>query len=195
MSEFTIPIIGNLLESIAAEFKDRVKPVPGSVLRVDLCGGANFLGGRICHTGIYLGNDEIAEITNVRGKARAHVVDPSDFLNGQGTNFIRTGLNIYVATDGCGRALAAPEIAERARAGCGAAGVRALPARAGEYDLVDNNCHTFVVRCVTGREPSRPKLNDRDVAAALKRVFKCERVTWEPTGFSTVSCSFDDEDG
>ena len=40
MSEFTIPIIGNLLESIAAEFKDRVKPVPGSVLRVDLCGGA-----------------------------------------------------------------------------------------------------------------------------------------------------------
>lgn len=195
MSEFTIPIIGNLLESIAAEFKDRVKPVPGSVLRVDLCGGANFLGGRICHTGIYLGNDEIAEITNVRGKARAHVVDPSDFLNGQGTNFIRTGLNIYVATDGCGRALAAPEIAERARGCFGSPGGRPLPARAGEYDLVDNNCHTFVVRCVTGREPSRPKLNDREVAAALKRVFKCERVTWEPTGFSTVSCSFDDEDG
>lgn len=195
MSEFTIPIIGNLLESIAAEFKDRVKPVPGSVLRVDLCGGANFLGGRICHTGIYLGNDEIAEITNVRGKARAHVVDPSDFLNGQGTNFIRTGLNIYVATDGCGRALAAPEIAERARGCFGPPAGRPLPARAGDYDLVDNNCHTFVVRCVTGREPSKPKLNDREVAAALKRVFKCERVTWEPTGFSTVSCSFDDEDG
>ena len=195
MSEFTIPIIGNLLESIAAEFKDRVKPVPGSVLRVDLCGGANFLGGRMCHTGIYLGNDEIAEITNVRGQARAHVVDPSDFLNGQGTNFIRTGLNIYVATDGCGRALAAPEIAERARGCFGPPGGRALSARAGDYDLVDNNCHTFVVRCVTGREPSKPKLNDREVAAALKRVFKCERVTWEPTGFSTVSCSFDDEDG
>ena len=195
MSEFTIPIIGNLLESIAAEFKDRVKPVPGSVLRVDLCGGGNFLGGRICHTGIYLGNDEIAEITNVRGKARAHVVDPSDFLNGQGTNFIRTGLNIYVATDGCGRALAAPEIAERARGCFGPPGGRPLPARAGEYDLVDNNCHTFVVRCVTGRKPPKPKLNDREVAAALRRVFKCERVTWEPTGFSTVSCSFDDEDG
>ncbi len=195
MSEFTIPIVGNLLESIAAEFKDKVKPVPGSVLCVDLCGGAYFLGGRICHTGIYLGNDEIAEITNVRGRARAHVVDPSDFLNGQGTNFIRTGLNIYVATDGCGRALGAPEIAERARGCFGPPGGRPLPARAGEYDLVDNNCHTFVVRCVTGREPSKPKLNDRDVAAALKRVFKCERVTWEPTGFSTVSCSFDDEDG
>lgn len=196
MSGFTIPIIGNMLESIAAEFKDRVKPVPGGVLRVDLCGGANFLGGRVCHTGIYLGHDEIAEITNVRGKARAHVVDPSDFLNGQGTNFIRTGLNIYVATDGCGRALAAPEIAERARGCFGPPGGRPLPVRAGEYDLVDNNCHTFVVRCVTGREPAKPKLNDREVAAALKRVFKCERVTWEPTGFSTVSCSFDDdEDG
>ena len=192
MSEFTIPIIGNILESIASEFKDKIKPVPGSVLRVDLCGGANFLGGRVCHTGIYLGHDEIAEIANVRGKARVHVVDPGDFLNGQGTNFLRTGLNIYVATDGHGRALGAPEIAERARECCGAARVRALPALAGDYDLKDNNCHTFVVRCLTGKEPSKPKLNDRDVAAVLTRVFGCERVTWEPTGFSTVSLSFDD---
>ena len=49
MAEFTIPIIGNLLSSLAAEFRDEVKPVPGSVLRCDLAFGANFLGGRICH--------------------------------------------------------------------------------------------------------------------------------------------------
>lgn len=184
MSEFTIPIIGNLLESIAAEFKDRVKPVPGSVLRCDLALGANFLGGRICHTGIYLGDDRIAEITNDEGKARAQVVDPYDFLHGQGTNFVRTGLNIYVATDGCGSPLGSPEIAERARS-------FARRWRHGEYDLVDNNCHKFTVRCVTGVKPAAAKLTDRDVASALKRVFGCERVTWEPTPASTVNFSFD----
>lgn len=182
----TIPIIGNLIESVAAEFRDKIHPVPGSVLRCDLCGGANFLGGRFCHTGIYLGGDEIAEVTNIRGKARIHVVDPSDFLNGQGTNFIRTGLNIYVATDGCGKALGTDRIAESARE-------LAKHGRRGDYDLVDNNCHDFVIRCVTGKEPSSAKLNDRDVAMALKRVFKCEQVTWEPTGFGAQSSSFADE--
>ena len=102
------------------------------------------------------------------------------------TNFIRTGLNIYVATDGCGRALGSERIAGIARR-------LAERGRRGEYDLMDNNCHTFVVRCVTGKEPSKPKLNDREVAAALRRAFGCERVTWEPTGFGTQSASFDDE--
>ena len=187
MSEFTIPIIGNLLESIAAEFKDRVKPVPGSVLRCDLAFGANFLGGRICHTGIYLGNDRIAEVTNDDGKACVQVVDPYDFLHGKGTNFVRTGMNVYVATDGCGTALGSPEIAECAH-------LFARRWHHGEYDLVDNNCHRFTVRCITGRTPSEPKLTDRDVASALKRVFGCERVTWEPTPASAVNFSFDDED-
>ena len=184
MSEFTIPIIGNLLESIAAEFKDRIKPVPGSVLRVDLALGANFLGGRVCHTGIYLGRDKIAEIANIHGKARVQVVDPYDFLHGKGTNFVRTGINVYVATDGCGAALGSPEIAERARS-------FARRWRHGDYDLMDNNCHRFTVRCVTGEEPMDAKLTDRDVADALKRVFGCERVTWEPTPASTVNFSFD----
>ena len=185
MSEFRIPIIGNLFESLAAEFKDRVKPEPGSVLRCDLAFGANFLGGRICHTGIYLGDDKIAEITNDDGKARVQVVDPYDFLHGRGTNFVRTGINVYVATDGCGSALGAPEIAERARS-------FARRWRHGEYDLVDNNCHKFTVHCVTGVKPGAAKLTDRDVANALKQVFGCESVTWEPTPASTVSFSFED---
>lgn len=77
-------------------------------------GGANFLGGTVCHTGIYLGDDRIVEIVNARGRAKVHIVDPSDFLNGQGTNFLRTGINIYVATDGAGRALGSDEVAARA---------------------------------------------------------------------------------
>lgn len=187
MSRFKIPIIGSLLESLEAEFKDKVKPVPGSVLKCDLAFGADFMGGSICHTGIYLGNDEIAEITNEDGKARVNVVAPSDFLNGQGTNFIRTGINIYVATDGDGNALGSASVAARARAA-------ASRRRHGEYDIVDNNCHRFTVRCVTGEAPDEAQLTERDVDEALKATFGCENVTWEPTGFSTVSRSFDDED-
>jgi len=187
MSKFKIPIVGSFLESLAAEFKDKVKPVPGSVLKCDLAFGADFLGGSLCHTGIYLGNDEIAEIANEDGKAKVNIVDPSDFLNGQGTNFIRTGINIYVATDGCGHALGTSQIAARARS-------FAKKGRCGEYDIVDNNCHKFTIRCVTGEEPTDAKLTERDVEDELKEIFGCENVTWEPTGFSTVSCSFDDED-
>ena len=188
MSSFKMPIIGNLLESIAAEFKDKVKPVPGSVLKCDLAFGADFLGGSLCHTGIYLGGDEIAEITNEDGAAKVNVVDPADFLNGQGTNLIRTGINIYVATDGNGRALGSTKVAKRARA-------FVELGRRGEYDLVDNNCHKFTVRCVTGEEPDDAKLTERDVEKALEDAFGCSCVTWEPTGFSTTSCSFDDDDG
>ena len=155
------------------------------MLRCDLGLGANFLGGRLCHTGIYLGGDKIAEVTNIRGRAKVMVVDPYDFLHGQGTNFLRTGINIYVATDGCGNALGSPEIAKRARS-------FARRSSCGEYDLVDNNCHKFTVRCVTGETPSAAKLTDRDVANALKRTFGCERITWERTGASSVNFSFDD---
>jgi len=186
MAEFTIPIIGNLLESLSAEFRDKVKPVPGCVLRCDLAFGANFTGGRFCHTGIYLGNDEIAEITNIDGKAIPQIVDPHDFLNGQGTNFLRTGINIYVATDGCGNALGAPEISERARK------LTSTSRNNREYDLIDNNCHKFTVRCITGKVPTEAKLSDRDVASSLKSKFGCQCVTWEPTGFGPGDFSFED---
>jgi len=189
MSRIKIPLLGSFLEGLAAEFKEKIKPVPGSVLKCDLAGGANFLGGTLCHTGIYLGNDRIVEITKVgsRRRAKVHIVDPSDFLNGKGTNFIRTGINIYVATDGEGRALGGDDIAK-----C-ALDYRIAHRSRGTYDLVDNNCHTFTVRCVTGAEPADAQLTERDVERALKRKFGCRKVTWEPTGFSTVSLSFDDD--
>lgn len=188
MSDFNIPIFGSLFESFAAEFKDKVKPVPGSVLRCDLCGGATLFGGRLCHTGIYLGKDKVAEIANVGGKAIVQIVDPYDFLNGQGTNFLRTGINIYVATDGEGRALGSGDIARHARA------IAAHLRKRGEYDLAENNCHTFTVWCVTGEIPDEMQLTDLDVGEALKSAFGCDRVTWEPTGFGSGDFSFDDVD-
>ena len=188
MSEFNMPIIGSLFESIAAEFKDKVKPVPGSVLRCDLCGGVTLFGGRLCHTGIYLGKDKVAEIANVGGKAIAQVVDPYDFLNGQGTNFLRTGSNIYVATDGEGRALGSSAVARRGKV------IAAHLRKRGEYDLAENNCHTFTVWCVTGEVPDEMQLTDLDVGEALKSAFGCDRITWEPTGFGAGDFSFDDVD-
>lgn len=186
MSSFKIPILGSLFESIAAEFKDKVKPVPGSVLRCDLAFGSNFAGGTLCHTGIYLGDDKIVEITNVEKKAKIQIVDPYDFLNGQGTNFVRTGINIYVATDGCGNALGSPEIAARANA------YKRQKRKSKDYDLVFNNCHMFTVRCITGEKSDAIKLTERDIEEALKDVFDCDEVTWEPTGYGMNSISFDD---
>ena len=183
-----IPIFGTLFDSIQAEFKVKVRPVPGCVLKCDIAGGASFLLGSICHTGIYLGDDRIAEITNVNGKAKIHIVDPYDFLNGEGTNFLRTGINIYVATDGEGNALGKQEIADRA--------IRRQKARrsCGEYDLVDNNCHKFTVWCVYGEEPDEAQLTESDVESALEAEFGCDQVTWEPTGFGAGDTSFDDVD-
>jgi len=190
MSKIKIPLLGSFIEGLAAEFKEKIKPVPGSVLKCDLMGGVNLLGGALCHTGIYLGNDRIVEITKAGSKRRAkvHIVDPSDFLNGKGTNFVRTGINIYVATDGEGHALGGADIAKRAL------DYRIAHRSRGTYDLVDNNCHKFTVRCVTGAEPDEAQLTERDIERALKEKFGCCNVTWEPTGFSTVSLSFDDND-
>jgi len=183
-----IPIIGSLLESISAEFKEKVRPVPGCVLRCDLAGGASLMCGSLCHTGIYLGDDRIVEIVPIKGKAKVHIVDPYDFLNGQGTNFIRTGINIYVATDGEGNALGSEEIATRA--------LEYQKARSslGEYDVVDNNCHKFTVRCITGVEPDGMQLSESDIEDALEDEFGCDQVTWEPTGFGSGDMSFEDVD-
>lgn len=188
--KFKIPIIGSLIEGLAAEFKAKIRPIPGCVLRCDVAGGVNFLGGSLCHTGIYLGDDRIVEISKKGRKARAvvHIVDPADFLNGQGTNFVRTGINIYVATDGEGHALGNSEIAHRAL------DYRIAHRNRGTYDLIDNNCHKFTVRCISGREPSGAKLNERAIEEALVEVFGCDQVTWEPTGFSINESSFNDVD-
>lgn len=174
-----IPFLADLEESFAVEFRDKVKPVAGSVLKCDLA------LGRACHTGIYLGNDEIAEVTYEGGMAKVNIVDPSDFLNGQPDSLVRTGINIYVASDGCGKALGSRRIAERAR--------RFAGLNLGRYDLLGNNCHMFTVRCVTGETPDEPQLTDEDVVAAISAEFGCA-VAWEPTNYAPGSWSFEDDD-
>lgn len=187
MMSFKIPILGSLIEGFKAEFKDKIRPIPGCVLKCDLAGGVSIMCGSLCHTGIYLGDNRIAEVVPGKRKAQVQIVDPYDFLNGQGTNFIRTGINIYVATDGEGNALGSQAIADRAMA-------YSKRKSRGEYDLVDNNCHKFAVRCITGEESEDAKLSESDVEEALESVFGCDLVTREPTGFGAGDMSFDDVD-
>ena len=59
---------------------------------------------------------------------------------------------------------------------------------------MDNNCHKFAVRCITGEESEDAKLFESDVEEALESVFGCVLVTWERTGFGAGDMSFDDVD-
>ena len=129
-----------MLESIYKNIIcDPVLPKPGSVLKVDLAAGL------VCHTGIYVGNNRIVEMTNQKGTGIIKKVPPKYFLD---YSLVRTGLFIYVACgikDGKYYPLAAPEIAERALAAVG---------RKTEYSLLLDNCHMFTEYCITGKYDS-----------------------------------------
>lgn len=80
-------------EYLLSDTDDRfVKPIPGSVLKCDLVLGA------ASHTGIYLGNDQIAEVTEINGRARVRAVSPDEFIDGDPDSIVRTGVYVYVAT-------------------------------------------------------------------------------------------------
>lgn len=129
-----------MLESIYKNcFCDPVLPKPGSVLKVDLAAGL------ACHTGIYVGQNRIVELTNENGTGIIKKVPPKYFLD---YSLVRTGVFIYVACgekDGKLYPLAAPEIAERALAAVG---------NETEYNVLLDNCHQFTEYCITGKRDS-----------------------------------------
>ena len=178
-----------LLESFRKNvFEKWVKPVPGSVLRCDLVGGIKLLGGlagSTCHTGIYLGNDKVAEVSPVNGRAKVRIVDADEFLSGDSDSLNRTGAFIYVATDG-DEALGTAEIAERAK--------RSARKSRGEYHLLSNNCHMFSRYCITGEDSDDMAISESDVEDALCGEFGVNSISWKSTGFGCGDYSFDDVD-
>ena len=126
--------MGFLESFVKNVFCDVVKPRPGSVVKVDLLGGAD-------HTGIYIGNDEIVEVANIDGVATIRIVSAEEFI--EGDDFCsRVGTFIYVAckqdrNENC-IAMGSKDIAERARAAVG---------QTSKYNLVFNNCHMFTEYC------------------------------------------------
>jgi len=121
---------------------ETIQPVRGSILKIDLEGG--FLKSS-CHTGIYVGNNRIVEMTNEDGKGIIRKVPPKYFLN---FSLHRTGVFIYIA---CGKKngkyypLGSEDIAERAEQAVG---------EATDYNLLLDNCHLFTERCIAGEKDS-----------------------------------------
>lgn len=116
--------IGSLEKSFVDNvFRDKVTPIVGSVLHCSLFGAE--------HTGIYVGNNTIVELT---GDGIVRKTSPAGFIDG--TNAI----SIYVACDGT-TPLGGEHIAERAREMVG---------RSRAYNVVMDNCHQFTAGCITG---------------------------------------------
>ncbi len=160
-------------------FSEDVKPVVGSVLKCDLA--LNMAS----HTGIYLGNDRIAEVTEINGRARVRAVSPDEFLNGDSDSMARTGAFIYVAA--CdGEALGSAEIARRARTW--------LNRSRGDYSVTDNNCHKFTAYCITGSEPDDVIWSEDEIAELVADAFGVDSVEWCSTGLGCGDSSFDDVD-
>ena len=141
-----------------------VNPRRGSILKVDLAGGVAE------HTGVYLGDGRIAEVTDVDGDAVVRVVDPDEFVSGDG--LVRTGLHAYVACEEDGmsvRPLAADSVARRAESAVGDRGA---------YNLVFNNCHMFTRYCITGDSDGTPCLSVDAIESALKERYDVGSVVW-----------------
>ena len=167
-------------------FCDVVKPRIGSVLKVALPFGAD-------HTGIYIGDDEIVEVTNIDGVATVQIVSAEEFIEGEG--LARIGTFIYVACkqdrEGNCIAMGSKDIADRARAAVG---------QTSNYDLVYNNCHMFVEYCITGKRSDlsgilmgvETALDNKFIEHGYERLADMWRSTGESRGDNP--CFVDDDD-
>lgn len=183
-------ILGGMIESFTKNvFCDIVKPSIGSIVQVQLAAGV-FPTESLCHTGIYVGNDKIIELTQNESKqAEIRVVSAEHFIEGDDL-FPRTGTFIYVA---CGK---------NANGSCFALGNHDIARNAaqhigkiwnGKYDLTENNCHMFCQCCILDGEPLGFELSD--IENALKDIFEVDEIYWRSTGESRGSnpCFVDDD--
>lgn len=138
------------------KFRDKVIPVPGSVLYCDLWLGAE-------HSGIHVEQGQISNIVvNNLASADSQVKysDASDF-----TSKSTFGKSIYVSSNKHG-AVGHANVAEHAANSVGEASF---------YGLIFSNCHTFSRRCVN-HAPERANFLDKTI-----NLFKgLVDLEWEP---------------
>lgn len=139
---------------VDSTFRDKVVPVPGSVLYCDLWVAVE-------HSGIYVGEGQISNIV-VDGFAESSVC-----LNGpkRFTSKSTLGRKIYVSCNRYG-AVGHEAVAERAHLHVGERSF---------YGLVFKNCHQFSTRCVN----AHPDVADFSLSDQFKKIIPSE--TWEPT--------------
>ena len=80
--EFLDTVTGPASSLVKNVFMDTVHPVVGSVVRTDLAFGL------ASHTGIYVGENRIVEITEVDDEARVQIVPPLPFCSSPATRMI-----------------------------------------------------------------------------------------------------------
>ena len=133
-------------------FRDKVVPVKGSVVYVDLYVIAE-------HSGIYIGNNEISNIVvdgfaeaSVEKSSPAHFTDSSTMYS-----------KIYVSCDSDG-AVGDKKVSQYAQESVGESGF---------YGLVFSNCHVFSEKCVN-------KAKNKKKSSSLFDDINIDE-TWEPT--------------
>ena len=112
-------------------FRDKVEPVPGSVVYCDL----GVIGYTVEHSGIYIGDNRIVHLD---GSGEIEEVSPEKFLERlDGWNM---AMSIYVSS--CDSdAVGSNEVANRAKEMIG---------RYRDYNVLLDNCHQFTSGCLTG---------------------------------------------
>lgn len=122
--------LGYIAESFVDNIlRDYAQPKVGSILYCDLA------FGNAEHSGIYIGNNEIAHLD---GSGNIEVVSPKKFINR--LNGFNSAINIYIS---CRDTYAV---------GCRVAARRAksMIGKQRKYSLITNNCHQFSSGCLTG---------------------------------------------
>jgi len=130
LSEHDSPIAiypSDILTSFDKSNASKVKPQVGAII---CCG----LGGVLDHTGIYVGDDTIVELS---GSGLVKAISTQRFLKE------RSGKQIYIACD----SLSNPLVDENAA-------IKAAEQvyQYYEYNMMDNNCHRFIWRCFEAQE-------------------------------------------
>ncbi|BCZ19687.1 hypothetical protein NHP190012_13290 [Helicobacter sp. NHP19-012] len=121
---------------------------PGSVLYCDI----RFW---VAHSGIYIGDNLIAEVTDKDGKAYIRYAHPRHFLTrleDERDGKLKEGGKIYIACGKDGNLLGLEKVAQRARTAVESAGSRARGKEYAWFPIDDSelNCHKFSAGCLLG---------------------------------------------
>lgn len=132
----------------------KVDPIDGAIVT---CG----IYGVFQHTGIWVDGD----ILELKGNGLIRGISPNRFLQE------RSGDNIYIACDEHNAPLVEPNSAERA--------VSQLFTYSA-YDVLNNNCHKFVWKCISGEETALTRFSalNRKMAQYFSTT-----IHWHPINF------------
>lgn len=127
--EFKDPVTNFTTSLINNAIRNRVEPVPGSIVYCDLGYGIAE------HTGVYVGRNRIVHLD---GSGLIEKVSPDQFLSRLGG--MNSAISIYVSCKN-GSAVGSKSAAAYARKMVG---------KKVSYNVLTNNCHRFTSECLSG---------------------------------------------